>query len=220
MQADADPERDQTDGRVKQRVHVGRVQQRDDHRAGRPAAATARLPASRPWAVRPRPCGGSRSARGPCRRRGRSPRPCCRRSRAAVRRRSATCWKSSLFIRSRDLPERIRQRDADLLVGDRPPELALRRLGRVLDDGAQRPDEGLTGAHRRGDDLEVVRQLLGEQATLSVRPASDHEHVHADRHGQRRAALPSGCACPCPAPSRRGSVSSDRHQEQLLGPRS
>ena len=66
---------------------------------------------------------------------------------------------SSLRILPRDAAECLVERNAQALVADRPVELALGGLERVLDGHGERTDERLPGAHRGGDDLEIVGEL-------------------------------------------------------------
>ena len=65
--------------------------------------------------------------------------------------------------------ERLVERDAELLVGDHTAELALRRLGRVVDGDGERPDEAVAGAERGRDDVEVLGQLVAEVAPHRAR---------------------------------------------------
>ena len=54
------------------------------------------------------------------------------------------------------------ERNAELLVGERAPELGPRRLVGRLDGDGERADDAVAGPERGRDDVEVVRQLLLE----------------------------------------------------------
>ena len=102
-----------------------------------------------------------------------------------------------------DAVQRRLERHAELLVGEHAAELAARRLRRVLDDDRQRAEERVPGAHRRRDDLQVVRQLVVEQASLAadLRPQEQPE-PERQRDGEQR------------GPGRVGSVREQVAEEQ------
>ena len=93
--------------------------------------------------------------------------------------------------------ERLVERDAQALVGEHPAELTLRRLGRVLGDDAERAGERMARPHRRGDDLQVVGQLVAEQQPLLANAARDQRpgaHGNAEsQQAEQRAADHGQC---------------------------
>ena len=83
----------------------------------------------------------------------------------------------------RQLREGLLDRLAEPLVVDHALELAAGRLGGLLDHDLERAHEAVAGAHRAGDDLDVVRELLREGPPLAAGPEA-HEQAHRDRHRQ------------------------------------
>ena len=101
----------------------------------------------------------ARPARGSSRPRGRGPRPCFRRSRAAARD-QPTCSRSRLSMRRATCSSAILERHADLLVGDHPLELAAWSARARPGSDRERADEAVTGAHGRRDHLKVVARAV------------------------------------------------------------
>ena len=78
-------------------------------------------------------------------------------------------WSRSRVVHALDDDlERLVERHAELLVGDDAAELALRRLGGVVDDDRERAHEAVPRPQRRGEHVEVVGQLLGERPSLRL----------------------------------------------------
>ena len=86
---------------------------------------------------------------------------------------SATCSRS-LVVHPLRRPRRARPRAGRRAARRRrPARNSLRGLGRVVDHDRERADEAVSGAERRGEHVEVVRQLLGEQRPLPLDLAPD-----------------------------------------------
>ena len=73
---------------------------------------------------------------------------------------------------------------------DRAPELALRRLVRVLDDDRERADEAVARPERRREHLQVrgelVAELVADAPELPAHPALRDERGEEAEHGEGR----------------------------------
>ena len=68
--------------------------------------------------------------------------------------------------------QRLVEGHAEALVGERAPELRVRRLRCTVDGDAERSDEAVAGAERGRDDVERLGQLLAEVPAAPWRPAA------------------------------------------------
>ena len=103
----------------------------------------------------------------------------------------ATWFRSRLSMRLATTLERVVERDAELLVGERAPELAARRLAARVDGDGERADEAVAGPERRRDHVQVVGQLLRELGAQPAQLEAD-EPSHHDRHDESEERTPDG----------------------------
>ena len=177
---------------VEQRLHVVGVDERDDDSSPTGSSETTQR-TSAPGGQRARRCAAARRARGSSPPRGRSPRPCCRRSRAEAPRRARPA-------RGRGSPSAATTASSASSSGTPSCSSAttrrnslLRRLGRVLDGHRERAGEAVAGAHRGRDHLEVVASCSANSPRwrLDLARISDH----APRTAWRARAAPKTARC-------------------------